>query len=105
VGQLQASFWNPFAASLVGLTEINAGAAESVMQGRGALARLVPMRWDQAVTYVIGALFVLGGAASVLTQPGLMIAFGCVLMAFALSDGPRGMAVLYRDVTRHIVHW
>jgi hypothetical protein len=62
------------------------------------------MRWDQAVTYVIGALFVLGGAASVLAQPDLMIAFGCVLMAFALADGPRGMAVLYRDVTRHIVH-
>ena len=82
--------------------KINAGAAGPVMQVCGASARLVPMRWDQAVTYVIGALFVLGGAASVLAQPDLMIGFGCVLMAFALSDGPQGMAVLYRDVTRHI---
>jgi hypothetical protein len=32
VGHLQAPFWNPFAVTLVGLTEINAGADESVMQ-------------------------------------------------------------------------
>lgn len=61
------------------------------------------MRWDQAVTYILGSLLVLGGAAGLFTEPGLMIAFGFVLIAFALTDGPRGVAVLYRDVKRHFL--
>lgn len=60
------------------------------------------MRWDQAATYIIGSLLVIGGAVSLLEPADLMIAFGGVLIAFALLDGPHGVALLYRDVKRHI---
>jgi hypothetical protein len=61
------------------------------------------MRWEQAIVYSIGALMVIGVAASVFHLYGAALILGCILMVMSLADGPRGLKVLYRDVKRHVV--
>jgi hypothetical protein len=61
------------------------------------------MRWEQAIVYAVGALMVLGVAASVFQLYGAALLLGCILMVMSLTDGPRGAKLLYRDVKRHVV--
>ena len=60
------------------------------------------MRWEQAIVYAVGALLVIGAAASVF-QHGAALVLGCILMVMSLTDGPRGLKILLRDVKRHVV--
>ena len=60
------------------------------------------MRWEQALVYTVGALLFIGAAASVFQLYGAAIVIGCILMVLSLGDGPRGLAVFYRDVKRHV---
>jgi hypothetical protein len=62
-----------------------------------------PMRWEQAIVYAVGALMVIGAAASVFQMHGAVLVLGCILMVMSLADGPRGLKVLLRDVKRHVV--
>ena len=59
------------------------------------------MRWEQAVVYTVGALLIIGVAASVFQLYGAAIIVGCILMVLSLADGPKGLKVLYRDIKRH----
>jgi hypothetical protein len=61
------------------------------------------MRWDQAIVYAVGALMVIGVAASVFQLYGAALVVGFVLMVLSLGDGPNGLKVLYRDVKRHVI--
>ena len=61
------------------------------------------MRWEQVVIYAVGALMVIGVAASVFQLYGAALVVGCILMVMSLADGPRGLKVLARDVKRHVV--
>jgi hypothetical protein len=61
------------------------------------------MRWEQAVVYTVGALLIIGVAASVFQLYGAAIIVGCILMVLSLGDGPQGLKVLYRDVKRHVI--
>ena len=61
------------------------------------------MRWEQAIVYTVGALMLIGVAASVFQLYGAAILFGAILMILSLGDGPRGLKVLYRDVKRHVI--
>jgi hypothetical protein len=61
------------------------------------------MRWEQAIVYAVGALLLIGAAASVFQLYGAALVIGCILMVMSLADGPRGLKVLYRDVKRHVV--
>jgi hypothetical protein len=61
------------------------------------------MRWDQAIVYAVGALMVIGVAASVFQLYGAALIVGFVLMVLSLGDGPHGLKVLYRDVKRHVI--
>jgi hypothetical protein len=61
------------------------------------------MRWEQAIVYAVGALLFIGAAASVFPLYGAALVVGCVLMVLSLTDGPRGLKVLVRDVKRHVV--
>jgi len=61
------------------------------------------MRLEQAIVYAIGALMLIGVAASVVQLYGAAILFGAVLMVLSLGDGPQGLKVMYRDVKRHVV--
>jgi hypothetical protein len=61
------------------------------------------MRWDQAIVYAVGALMVIGVAASVFHLYGVALVVGFVLMVLSLGDGPHGLKVLYRDVKRHVI--
>jgi hypothetical protein len=60
------------------------------------------MRWEQMVIYAIGALMMIGVAASVVQLTGAALIVGFILMVLSLGDGPRGLKVLYRDVKRHV---
>jgi hypothetical protein len=62
------------------------------------------MRWEQAIVYAIGALMLIGVAASVFQLYGAALIVGFILMVMSLADGPRGLKVMYRDVKRHVVH-
>lgn len=61
------------------------------------------MRWEQAVVYTVGALMIIGVAASVFHLYGAALVVGCILMVLSLTDGPQGLKVLLRDVKRHVV--
>lgn len=61
------------------------------------------MRWEQAIVYAVGALMLIGVAASVFQLYGAALFLGCILMVISLADGPRGLRVLYHDVKRHVV--
>ena len=61
------------------------------------------MRWEQAVVYTVGALMLIGVAASVFQLYGAALLVGFVLMVLSLGDGPHGLKVLYRDVKRHVL--
>jgi hypothetical protein len=61
------------------------------------------MRWEQVVIYAVGALMVIGVAASVFQLNGAAVIAGCILMVLSLADGPRGLKVLACDVKRHVV--
>ena len=61
------------------------------------------MRWEQAIVYAVGALMVIGAAASVFQLHGAAIIVGSILMVLSLADGPHGLKVLLRDVKRHVV--
>ena len=61
------------------------------------------MRWDQAVVYALGALLIVGVAASIFQLYGAAIVVGCILMVLSLGDGPRGLRIMYREVKRHMV--
>jgi hypothetical protein len=61
------------------------------------------MRWEQAVVYTVGALLIIGVAASVFQLYGAAIIVGGILMVLSLADGPQGLKVLYRDVKRHVI--
>ena len=61
------------------------------------------MRWEQAIVYAVGALMVIGVAASVFNLYGAALVVGFVLMVLSLGDGPQGIKVLYRDVKRHVI--
>jgi hypothetical protein len=61
------------------------------------------MRWEQAIVYAVGALLLIGAAASVFQLYGAALVIGCILMVMSLTDGPQGLKVLYRDVKRHVV--
>ncbi|HSL70784.1 MAG TPA: hypothetical protein VK864_11120 [Longimicrobiales bacterium] len=77
-----------------------------VLHGRlcHALYSMDPaMRWEQAIVYAVGALMVIGAAASVFQMHGAALVLGCILMVMSLTDGPRGLKVLYHDVKRHVV--
>ena len=45
----------------------------------------------------------IGAAASVFPLYGVALVTGCILMVLSLGDGPHGLALLYRDVKRHVV--
>ena len=62
-----------------------------------------PMRWEQAIVYAVGALMVVGVAASVFQLYGAALFLGCILMVMSLTDGPRGLKLMLRDVKRHFV--
>jgi hypothetical protein len=64
---------------------------------------LSPMRWEQAIVYTVGALMLIGVAASVFHLYGAALIVGCILMVLSLADGPRGLKMLARDVKRHVV--
>jgi hypothetical protein len=64
---------------------------------------LSPMRWEQAIVYAVGALMVIGAAASVFQLHGAALVLGCILMVMSLADGPRGLKLLVRDVKRHVM--
>ena len=49
------------------------------------------MRWEQAIVYAVGALMVIGAAASVFQLHGAALVVGCILMVMSLADGPRGL--------------
>jgi hypothetical protein len=61
------------------------------------------MRWEQAIVYAVGALMIIGVAASVFQLYGAALVLGCILMVLSLADGPHGLKVLLRDVKRHVV--
>ena len=61
------------------------------------------MRWEQAIVYTVGALMVIGVAASVFNLYGAALLVGFVLMVLSLGDGPQGLKVLYRDLKRHVI--
>ena len=61
------------------------------------------MRWEQAIVYAVGALMLIGVAASVFQLYGAALLLGCILMVLSLADGPRGLKLLLRDVKRHVV--
>ena len=61
------------------------------------------MRWEQAIVYAVGALMLVGVAASIFQLYGAAILLGAILMVLSLGDGPHGIKVLYRDVKRHWV--
>lgn len=61
------------------------------------------MRWEQAIVYAVGALMLIGVAASVFQLYGAALLLGCILMVLSLADGPHGLKVLLRDVKRHVV--
>jgi hypothetical protein len=61
------------------------------------------MRWEQAIVYTVGALMVIGVAASVFNLYGTALIVGCILMVLSLADGPRGLKMLARDVKRHVI--
>jgi hypothetical protein len=61
------------------------------------------MRWEQAIVYAVGALMLVGVAASVFQLYGAAIIVGGILMVLSLADGPQGLKVLYRDVKRHVI--
>jgi hypothetical protein len=61
------------------------------------------MRWEQAIVYTVGALMVIGVAASVFNLYGAALIVGCILMVLSLADGPRGLKMLARDVKRHVI--
>jgi hypothetical protein len=61
------------------------------------------MRWEQAIVYAVGALMLIGVAASVFQLYGAAIIVGGILMVLSLADGPQGLKVLYRDVKRHVI--
>ena len=61
------------------------------------------MRWEQAIVYAVGALMVIGAAASVFQPHGAALVVGCILMVMSLTDGPRGLKLLVRDVKRHVI--
>jgi hypothetical protein len=61
------------------------------------------MRWEQAIVYAVGALMLIGVAASVFHLYGAALIVGCILMVLSLADGPRGLKMLARDVKRHVV--
>jgi hypothetical protein len=67
------------------------------------LDELSTMRWEQAIIYAVGALMLIGVAASVFQLYGAAILLGAILMILSLGDGPHGLKVLYRDVKRHWV--
>ena len=50
------------------------------------------MRWEQAIVYAVGALLVVGAAASVFQLYGTALILGCILMVLSLGDGPRGLS-------------
>jgi hypothetical protein len=70
---------------------------------RPLFGRVLTMRWDQAIVYAVGALMVIGVAASVFQLYGAALIVGFVLMVLSLGDGPHGLKVLYRDVKRHVI--
>jgi hypothetical protein len=81
-----------------------AGCAMQVRSLPGAVSSMdSAMRWEQAIVYAVGALMVIGAAASVFQMHGAALVLGCILMVMSLADGPRGLKVLYRDVKRHVV--
>jgi len=61
------------------------------------------MRWEQAIVYTVGALMVIGVAASVFNLYGAALVVGFILMVLSLADGPRGLKMLARDVKRHVI--
>jgi hypothetical protein len=61
------------------------------------------MRWEQAIVYTVGALMVIGVAASVFNLYGAALVVGFILMVLSLGDGPQGLKVLYRDLKRHVI--
>ena len=61
------------------------------------------MRWEQAIVYTVGALMVIGVAASVFNLYGAALLVGFILMVLSLGDGPQGLKVLYRDLKRHVI--
>jgi hypothetical protein len=65
--------------------------------------RVLTMRWEQAVIYTVGALMLIGVAASVFQLYGAALVIGFVLMVLSLGDGPHGLKLLYRDVKRHVL--
>jgi hypothetical protein len=60
------------------------------------------MRWEQGIVYAVGALMLIGVAASIFQLYGAAVLFGAILMILSLGDGPHGLKVLYRDVKRHV---
>jgi len=82
-------------------TESKACVAGSVMQD--LYSRDSTMRWEQAIVYAVGALMLIGVAASVFQLYGAALLLGCILMIMSLADGPRGLKFLLRDVKRHVV--
>jgi hypothetical protein len=61
------------------------------------------MRWQQAIVYAVGALMIIGAAASVFQLYGAALLLGCILMVMSLADGPRGLKVLLHDMKRHVI--
>ena len=61
------------------------------------------MRWEQAIVYAVGALMLIGVAASIFQLYGAAVLFGAILMIVSLGDGPQGLKVLYHDVKRHVI--
>ena len=56
--------------------------------GRNANGRSA-MRWEQAIVYMVGALMLIGVAASIFELYGAAILFGAILMILSLGDGSR----------------